>query len=93
MGSQDFAMHFLDEVLSQNVVHIDDLPLLGDAQVALGILSSCVACQPFYFTWIIPHSSSFLSLLASFKKKIMQVCGDIMGPGLWESFQGPLARF
>jgi hypothetical protein len=25
------------------MAHIDDLPLLGDAQVALGILSSCVA--------------------------------------------------
>ncbi len=22
----------------------------------------------------------------------MQVCGDIMGPGSWESFQGPLTR-
>jgi len=43
MGSQDFAMHFLDEVLFQDVAHIDDLPFLGDAQVALGILSSCVA--------------------------------------------------
>ncbi len=27
-----------------------------------------------------------------FDKKIMQVCGDIMGLGSWESFQGPLAR-
>ncbi len=24
--------------------------------------------------------------------KVMQVCGDIMGPRLWEFFQGPLAR-
>jgi hypothetical protein len=41
---QDFATHFLDENLSHDVAHIDDLSLLGDAQVALGILSSCVAC-------------------------------------------------
>jgi hypothetical protein len=44
IGFQDFATHFLDQVLSQDMVHIDDLPFLGDAQVALGILSSCVAC-------------------------------------------------
>jgi hypothetical protein len=31
MGSQDFAIHFLNEVLSQNMVHINGLPLLGDA--------------------------------------------------------------
>ncbi len=41
-GSQDFATHFLDEVLFQDVVHIDDLPLLGNTQATLGILSSCV---------------------------------------------------
>ncbi len=35
---------FLDGVLSQNMAHIDDLPLLGDAQVVLGIFSSCVVC-------------------------------------------------
>ncbi len=31
MGSQDFATHFLDEILSQNVAQINNLPLLGDA--------------------------------------------------------------
>jgi hypothetical protein len=44
MGSQDFATHFLDEILSQDMVHINDLPFLGDPQVTLGILSSFVAC-------------------------------------------------
>jgi hypothetical protein len=39
MGYHDFVTQFLDEVLSQDMVHIDDLPFLGDAQVALGILS------------------------------------------------------
>jgi hypothetical protein len=42
MGSQDFATHFLDEVLSQDVAHINDLPLLKDTQIILGILPSCV---------------------------------------------------
>jgi hypothetical protein len=86
MGFQDFAMHFLDEALSEDVAHIDDLPLLGDTHVVLGILFSCVACRPSYLTRTILLSSPFLFLLASFDKKIMHVCGDIMGLGLWESF-------
>jgi len=30
MGSQNFATHFLDEVLLQDMAYIDDFPLLGD---------------------------------------------------------------
>jgi hypothetical protein len=78
MGSQDFAMHFLDEVLFQNMAHIDDLPLLGDTQVALGILSSCVICRPSYLTWTVPLL--FLIFLRIFDRKIIEVCGDITGP-------------
>jgi hypothetical protein len=71
MSSQDFATHFLDEALSQNVAHIDDLPFLGDAQVVLGISSSCVVCRPSYFTRTIPISSSFLFFLTNFEKRVM----------------------
>jgi hypothetical protein len=35
MGSHDFITHFLDEVLFQEVAHIDDLLFLGDTHVAL----------------------------------------------------------
>jgi hypothetical protein len=31
VGFQDFARHFLDEALSQDVAHINDIFLLGDA--------------------------------------------------------------
>jgi hypothetical protein len=31
MGFQDFATHFLDEALFQDVAHINNLLLLGDA--------------------------------------------------------------
>jgi len=82
MGSQDFATHFLDEVLSQDVVHIDEINLLGNTHV----WSSCVAHQPSYLSWIISSSFSFLFLLIGFDNKVMQVCGDIMGLGLWESY-------
>jgi hypothetical protein len=70
------------------VTHINDLSFLGDAQVTLGIMSSCVAHWASYLTRTIPPS--FLSILAGFNKKVMQVCGDIMGLGLWEFIQGPL---
>jgi hypothetical protein len=30
-SSQDFIMHFLNETLSQDMAHVNDLPLLGDA--------------------------------------------------------------
>jgi hypothetical protein len=30
VGFQDFTTHFLDEVLFQDMVHIDGLPFLGD---------------------------------------------------------------
>jgi hypothetical protein len=60
VGFHDFAMHFLDEVLFQDVVRINDFIRLGDAQVVLGILSSCVAHRPFYLTRIILISYSFL---------------------------------
>jgi hypothetical protein len=92
VGFQDFVRHFLDDVLSQDVAHIDDLPFLGDAHVALDILSSYATHRPSYLTWIVPLSFSFLCFLTSFDKRVMQVCGDIMGPRSWESFRGPLTR-
>jgi len=44
VGFSNFATHFLEEVLFQDMVHIDDLFFLGDAHVVLGILFSCVVC-------------------------------------------------
>ncbi len=70
VGSQDFVMHLLDEVLSQDVAHIDDLPFIGDAHVVLGILSSYVIRQPSYLTCIV-LLFSFLCFLACFDKRIM----------------------
>jgi len=35
---------------------------------------------------------SFMSFLVGFTKKVMHVCGDVMGPRLWESSQRPVAR-
>jgi hypothetical protein len=73
-------------------MHIDDLLFLEDAQIALGILSSCVIHQPSYFTWIIYIFFPFMFRLVGSDKRIMQVCGDIMGLRFWESFQGPLTK-
>jgi hypothetical protein len=78
VGFQNFVTHFLDEALFQNVAHINDLLFLGNTQVALVILSSCVKYQPSCFTRTIPPSS-FLSFLVNFDMRVMQICGDIMG--------------
>jgi hypothetical protein len=69
VGFQNFVTHFLDEVLFQGVVHINDLPLLGDAHVALDILFSCVIRQPSFFIQIV--LPSFLCFLASFDKSVL----------------------
>jgi hypothetical protein len=71
VGFQDFSTHFLDEVLFENVAHINDLPFLGDAQVDLGILSSCVTYRPSYLTQTLIPSSCFLFFLAGFNRKVM----------------------
>ncbi len=62
-GFQNFVTHFLDEALFHNVTHINDFPLLQDAQVALGILFSYVAHRLSYLTQTV---SLFSSLLFSF---------------------------
>ncbi len=43
-GFLELATHFLDEALSQNMVYINNFPLLRDTHVALSILFSCVTC-------------------------------------------------
>jgi len=69
VGFQNFVTLFLDEVLFQGVVPIDDLPLLGNAHVALDILFSCVVRQPSFFIQIV--LLSFLFFLASFDKNVL----------------------
>ncbi len=70
MGSQNFVTHFLDEELFQDVVHINDLPFLGNTQVVLGILSSRVVHQPSYFIRTI-YIFFFLYFLVGFDKRVM----------------------
>jgi hypothetical protein len=45
MGFQIFVTHSLDEVLFQDVTHIDDLFILGDAQVALALGNVSITFQ------------------------------------------------
>jgi hypothetical protein len=70
MHSQNFATHFLDEALSQNMAHIDDLFFLGNLPVALSILASSVIRRPLYLIRTLPPSS-FMSLLVGFDRKVM----------------------
>jgi hypothetical protein len=53
----------LDEVLSQDMAHIDDLPLLGDAHVALGNFFFMCSSSTFVFHL---DNTSFFFLPISF---------------------------
>jgi hypothetical protein len=84
---QDFVTHFLDEALFQNEVHINDFPLLGNTQVVLGILFSCVTRQLSYLIQIIPLFS-LLSLLVGFDNKCKYV-GRLWVQGHGSLFKAP----
>jgi hypothetical protein len=56
VGSHDFIT-FLDEALSQNMAHIDDLPFLVDTQVTLGIFF--LICRLSTFLSQLDNTSSF----------------------------------
>ncbi len=63
MGPQDFATHLLDETLSLNMVHIDDLLFLGDAYIASSIFIPMCSSLTF-----LSHTNSTSFLLISFNK-------------------------
>ncbi len=67
VGFEDFVTHFLLESLFQDMAHINYLPFLGNAQVTLGSLSSCVIHRLSFLTRTI-HPSFFLSFLVNFDK-------------------------
>jgi hypothetical protein len=62
MGFQDFATHFLDEALSQDVLHIDDFPLLGDAKL---LWAFCVATPLWPSVGVKPNTSKVGDLESS----------------------------
>jgi hypothetical protein len=68
MGSEDFVTHFLDEALFQDVVHIDDIFILRNTQIASGILSSCVTNRPFYLIRTILLSFFFRVFFGEFQQ-------------------------
>jgi len=72
------------------MVHIDDFLLLGNTQVVLGILSSCLVYQLFFSHL---NNSFFLKKKISFGEfQLENFVGmwNSMGLGSWESIQGPL---
>jgi hypothetical protein len=84
-------MFFLDEILFHDVAHINDL-FLGDTQIALGILSSCVIHQSSYFIQIqtIPLFSYFFWWVPI--KKLCKYVGTLWVQGDGSFIQGPLTR-
>jgi hypothetical protein len=65
VDSQDFVTQFLDEVLSQDVAHINDLPFLGIGKVVLGIFFFMCHSLTFLFHM---DSTSFFFLPIFFGK-------------------------
>jgi hypothetical protein len=88
VGSQNFATHFLDEVLFQNMAHTNNFFLLGDTQVALGILSSCITRRPSYLTLTVPPSS-FFSFITFRQESYASMWGHY-GSRIMGVFSGPL---
>jgi hypothetical protein len=90
VGFQGFVTHFLDEVLFQDVVHINDLFLLGDTKVALGILSSLVIRQPSYLTWTI--LISIMSFFGEFQQENYASLWEHYGSKVMGIYSGPLSE-
>jgi hypothetical protein len=59
--------------------------LLEDAHVVLGICFHVSFIDLLISLGQLFIYFSFLFILVSFDNKVMQVCGDIMGPRSWES--------
>ncbi len=68
------------------------LDFLGRRRSCFGHL--VLICHSLTFLFYLDNSSFFFLpiFLMSFDKRIMLVCGDIMGPRSWEFIQDPLVR-
>jgi hypothetical protein len=77
-------MHFLDEVLSQNMVHIDDIFLLRMHKLHwafcphVSLVDFLISFEQYIFFF-----PSYL-FLVGFDKRVMPICKNIMGLGSWE---------
>jgi len=68
------------------MVHIDDLPLLVNAQVVLGIFFSCVIYQAFYFTLTISHLFIYFVFFDKFHQESF-VSGFV---GIWGQYESKI---
>ena len=82
LGSAAFVSTFARERLEQCLLHVDLLPELDDSQVALRLLTSCIAQRPSYLLRCVPPSRSLTKALPPFDALLHVVLSDIIGPSV-----------
>ncbi|KAJ7570685.1 hypothetical protein O6H91_01G131400 [Diphasiastrum complanatum] len=90
IGFSDFVASSLRDTLGVHLRHADLLPKLGNAQVALGILTQCFTQRPSYILRCVPPSPDVLALLQDFDNALSDILRRLMGS---ESFRIPHGQF
>ncbi len=63
---------------------------MGDVQVAFGIPTCCFVHHPLYLFRCTPPSSIFIESFIFFYSSFHKVFGHLLGPGSFNSLEGPL---
>ncbi len=84
LGISSFMSSFIKETMLEDVRHVDLLPIMGDVQVAFGIITHCFMQWPSYLLWCTPPFSTFTSFDSSFLQ--------VFDPWSFDNLKGPLAR-
>jgi len=71
---------------------VDLFPIMGDVQMAFGILTHCFVQCPLYFLQCTPLSSTFIKSFISFDSSLLQMFERLLGLGSFNSPKGPLAH-
>ncbi len=92
MGTITFTSSFIKDAMLKNIQHVDLLPIMGDIQMAFGILTHCFVQCPSYFLQCTPSSSTFIKYFISFDSSLLQMFERLLGLGSFNSPKGPLAH-
>ncbi len=91
LGTPSFKSFFIQDTLLKNVRHVDLLPILGDVQVAFGILIHWYVQHPSYLLRCTSPSPTFINSIISFDFSSFQVFGRLLGPRFFNNLERPLA--
>ncbi|KAL2635415.1 hypothetical protein R1flu_006894 [Riccia fluitans] len=91
IGSDSFQASFVRDALEVDVSTVHQLPLLGDPQIAFGLLSRCYAQRPGYLLRTTPPSLALMSTYACFDDTLLHIVDTLMGSGSFSTPEGLLA--